>query len=68
MWQYRLHRAERSVNIEIKHAIPNVRIPFRHRATNIGAGIGVKNIEASGSSQNAGQHPGNLLWVEQIDD
>ena len=47
------HGSEGGIDIEIKHAIPSVRVALNHLATDIRAGVGVENVESAGAREYA---------------
>lgn len=53
MRQDAAHAAEGGVDIEVQHAVPDVRVALGHRPADIGAGVGVEDIETPGKLQNA---------------
>ena len=67
MRQYGANAAESGVDIQVQYAIPDVRVAFSNRPADVGACIGVKNIQAAGEADNVAQHRVDLLGFEQID-
>ena len=66
MRQDAAHAAEGGVDVEVQHAVPDVRVALGHRPADIGAGVGVEDIKTPGKLQNALQKIIDLLRLHQI--
>ena len=62
-----MNGAERRIDVEVQHPVPCIRIPVRNRAADIGAGIGVEDVETTGGLQDGVQHSGNIRWFQEVD-
>ena len=63
-----MHGAEDGVDVEVQHAVPGVRVAFDDVAGDVGAGVGVEDVEPAGPLEDLRQHPLDALRVEEVDD
>ena len=69
MWgRTRVNRAEDRVDVEIEHSIPRVGIALDNLAADIGARIGVENVELSGLFEDRGRHALDARRIQKVGD
>src|SRR5580692_7552666 len=66
--QHSVDRAEGGVDVQVQHPIPLVRISGQHVAADVGAGVGMEDVEAAGKFKDFRQQRGNLQRLQQIHD
>ena len=63
-----MNGAEHGVDVEVQHPVPLVRIARRHLAADIGAGIGMEDVQRACLFQDLGHHAIDAGRVEQVGD
>jgi hypothetical protein len=67
MRQDSVNAAEGRVDVEVQHAVPGVGVAIADGAADIGAGIGVEDVELAGLRENLRHHAGDRCGIGQID-
>jgi hypothetical protein len=53
--------------IEVQHAVPSIRIALQNLAADIGAGIGVKDVELTRPFEDLGHHARYTRRIGDVD-
>ena len=64
--QNRVNCTEDRVDIEIEHSIPRVRVSLNNLTADIGARIGVENVELSGLFEDRGHHALDTGRIQKV--
>ena len=65
--QDRVDGAEDGVDVQRQHPVPGVRVAVEDVAADVGAGVGVEDVEAAGALEDPGQHAADARRVGEID-
>ncbi len=63
-----MHGAEHGIDVQVQHLVEIIGISVHEIAADIGAGIGVEDVELAGLGQDRRHHGLDALRVQEIDD